>query len=85
MIFEDVGKLKGIGNQVEGEINEMNIHIISDLQGYDWSYGFTNLPIQGFGQIYEQGLEALPGKTMPFIKDHRKAKIRISVDMERDG
>ena len=63
----------------------MNIHIISDLQKYVWLYGFTNLPIQGFGQIYEQGLEALPSKTTPFINDHRKAKIRISIDMERDG
>ena len=29
---------------------------------------------KGFGQIYEHGLRALPGKPTPYIKDHKKAK-----------
>ena len=32
------------------------------------AYGLTKLPIQGFGQIYEHGLESLPGKTAPSVK-----------------
>ena len=56
------------------KINEMNIHTIADLQSYFRSYGFPKLPIRGLGQIYEHGLVALPRKTMPSIKDHRKAK-----------
>ena len=55
-------------------MNDINIHTIADLQRYIRSYGFLNMPIQGFGQIYEHGLEALPGKTKPFVKCHRKAK-----------
>ena len=55
-------------------MNEMNIHNISDLQRYARSYGFPKLQIQGFGQIYEHVLEALPGKPTPTIKDHRKEK-----------
>ena len=71
---ESVGKLKGIGNQGEAKIDEMKIHTISYLQRYVQSYGLPKLPIQGFGRIYEHGLEALPGKPTPYIKDHRKAK-----------
>ena len=55
-------------------MNDMNIYTIAALKMYVLSYGFPKLPIQGFGQIYEHGLEALPGKTTPSIKDHRKAK-----------
>ena len=33
-LCEYVGKLKGIGNQEETKINEMNIHTIADLQKY---------------------------------------------------
>ena len=69
-----MGKLKRIGNQGEAKINEMNIHTIADFQRYVQSHGFSKLPIQGFIQIYEYGLEDLPGETMPSIKDHRKAK-----------
>ena len=32
--YESVGKLKGIGNQGEVKTNEINIHIIADLQMY---------------------------------------------------
>ena len=73
-LYESVGKLKGIGEQGEVKMNQMNIHTISDLQRYFWSYGFPKLPIRGFGPIYEHGLEALPSKPTPSIKDHRKAK-----------
>ena len=52
----------------------MNIDNIFDLQSYVISYGLPNLPIQGFIQIYERGLEALPGKPTPSTKDHRKEK-----------
>ena len=73
-LCESVSKLKGIGNQGESKMNEMNIHTISGLQSYVQSYGLLKLSIQGFGQIYEHGLEALPRKPAPSIKDHRKAK-----------
>ena len=77
-LCESVGKLKGIGKQVEVKMNEINIHTIADLQRYVRSYGLPKLPIRGLVRIYEHGLEALPGKPTPYIKDHRKAKIPIS-------
>ena len=55
-------------------MNEMNIHIIANLQRYVRSYGLPKLPISGLGRGYEHGLEALPGKPTPSIKDHRNAK-----------
>ena len=73
-LYESVSKLKEIVKQGELKTNEMIIHTIADLQRYVRSHGFTNLPIRGFGQIYEHGLEYLPGKPKPSIKDHRKAK-----------
>ena len=66
-------------------MNEINIHSIADLQMYVQSYGLPRLPIRGLGQIYEHAMENLLGKPTPSIKDHRKAKIPISRDMERDG
>ena len=33
-LYESVGKLKGIGKQVEVKMNDINIHTISDLQRY---------------------------------------------------
>ena len=73
-ICESVGKLKGIGKQVEVKMNEINVHTIADFQRYVRSYGLPKLPIRGLGQIYEYGLVSLPGKPTPSIKDHRKAK-----------
>ena len=73
-LYEYVGKIKGIGDQGEVKLNDINIHTIADLQRYVRSYGLPKLPIRGLGQIYEHGLVALPGKPMPSIKDHRKAK-----------
>ena len=84
-IFESVGKLKGIGNQGEVKMNEINIHTIADLQRYVRSYVLPKLPIRGLGQIYEHGPVALSRKQTPSIKDHRKAKNPISRYMERDG
>ena len=55
-------------------MNEMNIHTISDLQRYVRSYGSTKLPIRGLGRSYEHGLETLPEKPTPSIKDHRRSK-----------
>ena len=66
-------------------MNKINIHTIADLQRYVQSYGLPKMPIRGLGQIYEHGLVALPRKPTPSIKDHRKEKIPISRDMERDG
>ena len=60
-LCESVGKLKGIGNQGEVEINEINIHTISDLQRYVRSYRLHSMV-------------SLPGKPRPSIKDHKKAK-----------
>ena len=71
-LCEYLSKLKGIGNQGEVKMNEINIHTIADLQMYVRSYGFPKLPIRGLGQIYEHGLESLPWKPTPSIKDHRK-------------
>ena len=51
-LYESVGKLKGIGNQGEVKINNINIHTIADLQRYVQSYGLPKLPIRGLGQIY---------------------------------
>ena len=73
-LCESVGKLKRIGKQGEVEMNEINIHTIAYLQRYVRSYGLPKLPVRGLGLIYEHGLVALPGKPMPFIKAHRKAK-----------
>ena len=53
-------------------MNEIKIHTIDDLQRYVRSYGLIKLPIRGFGRIYEHGLEALPGKSTPSNKYHRK-------------
>ena len=83
-LCESVGKPKGIGKQGEVEMNEINIHTIADLQRYVRSYGFTNLPIHGLGQIYEHGLEALPGKPTPSIKYHRKAKKSLFLGIWRE-
>ena len=40
-LCESIGKLKGIGNQGEEKMNEMNIYTIADLQRYVRSYGFS--------------------------------------------
>ena len=55
-------------------MKEMNIHTIAELQMYVRLYVLPKLPIRGFFQIYEHGLEALPCKPMTSIKNHRKAK-----------
>ena len=52
----------------------MNIHTISNLQRYVQSYGLPKMPIRGFIQIYEHGLEYLPGKPTTYIKYQRKTK-----------
>ena len=39
---------------------------------------------EALAKIYEHELEYLLGKLTPYIKDHRKAKIPIYLDMERD-
>ena len=83
-LYEYVGKLKGIGNHGEVKRNEMNINNISDLQKYVQPYGFPKLPIRGFGQIYEHGMEALPRKPTPPIKDHKKAKKYVFIEIWRE-
>ena len=80
-----MGKLKGIGKQVKEKMNEINIHTISDLHKHVQPYKLPKLPIQGFGRFYEHGLENLPGKPTPPIKDHRKSKNPYYRDMERYG
>ena len=44
-LCESIGKLKGIGNQGEVKMNEINVHNIADFQRYVQSYGFPKLPI----------------------------------------
>ena len=73
-LCESVGKIKGIGNQGEVKMNDINVHTITDFQRYIRSYGLHKLPICGLGQIYERALVALPRKPTPSIKDHRKVK-----------
>ena len=65
-------------------MNEMKNCTIYDLQRYVRSYGLPKLTIQSFVQIYEHGLEALPGKPTPYVKDHRKVNIEIWRDMGRE-
>ena len=48
-LCESVGKLKGIGKQVEVKIYETNVHTIADLQRYVQSYGLPKLSISGLG------------------------------------
>ena len=55
-ICVSVGKLKGIGKQVEEKMNGINIHTIAGLKSYVQSYGLPKLPIQGLVQNYEHGL-----------------------------
>ena len=43
-LCEYLSKLKGIGNQGEVKMNEINIHTIADLKMYVRSYGFPKLP-----------------------------------------
>ena len=83
-LCESVGKLKGIGKQGEVKINEINIHTIADLQRYVRSYGLPKLPIHGLCQMYEHVLVALPRKPTPPIKDHRKAKKSLFLEIWRD-
>ena len=84
-LCESVGKLKGIGNQGEVKMNEIKIHTITDFQRYVRSYGLPKLSIRGLGQICDHALVALPGKTTPSIKYHKKQKIHITRYMERYG
>ena len=73
-LCESVRKLKGIGNQGEVKMNEINVHTIANLQRYVQSYGLPKLSIRGLGQIYEHALVDIPGKPTPSVKDHRKAR-----------
>ena len=57
-LCESVGKLKGIGNQGEVKMNEINVHTIANFQRYVRSYGLPKLSIRGLGQIYEHALVA---------------------------
>ena len=82
-LCESVGKLKGVGQLAKAKMNELRIHMIADIQLHVRHCG--KVPIRGFGQIYVMALQALPGNPPSSFKDHRKAKIRIIVDMERDG
>ena len=69
-LCESVGKIKGIGNQGEVKMNEINIHTITNFQRYVQSYGLPKLSIRGLGQIYDRALVALSGKSAPSIKDN---------------
>ena len=69
-LCESIGKLKGIGNQGEFKMNEINVHTIANFKRYVRSYGLPKLKIRGLCQIYEHALVALPGKPTPSTKDH---------------
>ena len=84
-LCESVGKLKGIGNQGEVKMNEINVHTITNFQRYVRSYGLPKLSIRGLGQIYDHALVALPRKPTPSAKDTGKREIPITRDMKRDG
>ena len=66
-------------------MDETNIHTIAYFQRYILSFRLPKLPIWGFRQIYDHGLEDPPEISKPSIKDHRKSKIYIYRDMERNG
>ena len=53
-------------------MNELRIQTIADLQLHVRHRG--KVPIRGFNQIYAMALQALPGNSPSFFKDHRKAK-----------
>ena len=55
-------------------MNELNICMLSNLQEYVSSYGLPKVEIRGLAVTYESELKALPGKPMPFFKEHRKSK-----------
>ena len=55
-------------------MNELSIHTIDDLQIHVCHHDISKVPIQGFGRVYGIALQALPGKTHPSFKDHRKAE-----------
>ena len=81
-ICESVGTLKGGRQQAKAKINELSIHTIADLQIRVHHHCIPKVPIQGFDQIYDIALHALPGNPPPYLKDHRKAKIRIFHGMD---
>ena len=64
-------------------MNELRIHTIDDLKLHVSHH--SKVPIRGFDQIYSMGLQALTGNPPSSFKEHRKAKIYIYQDMERDG
>ena len=63
--YESVGKLKGVENQAKEKIHKLSNQTIADLQLHVCHHGIPKVPIQGFGQIYDIALQALPGKPPP--------------------
>ena len=82
-LCEYVGKLKGIGNQGEVKINEINIHTIANFQRYVRSYGLPKLSIRGLGQIYERALVALPRKKRAFRQGPQEGKKSVLLEVWR--
>ena len=73
-LCESVGKLKGAGHKAKAKMNELSIHTIADLQLHVRYHGIPKVHSQGFGQICDIALQALPGKPHPSFKDHSKVK-----------
>ena len=82
-LYESIGKLKGVGHLAIAKINELRIHTIADFQLH--VRHCVKVPIRGFDRTYAMALQDLPGNPPSSFKDHRKRKIRIIRDMERDG
>ena len=55
-------------------MNGLSIHTISDIQLHVRHHGIPKVHIQGFGQIYDIAILALPGNPPPSFKDHRKSR-----------
>ena len=65
-------------------MNEINVLTIANFQRYVRSYGLPKLPILGLLQIYEHVLVALTGTPTPSIKDRRKAKKSLFLEIWRE-
>ena len=55
-------------------MNELSIHKIADLQFHVDHRGTLKVPIRGFDRIYDIALQALPGNSPYYFKEHMKAK-----------
>ena len=73
-LCKSVGKLKGVVQLEKPKMNELNIHMIADLQLHVHHHGIPKVNIRGFDQNYDIVIQALQGNPPSSFKEHRKAK-----------